>query len=36
MEKTTAKAATLMIKPGRMRFQLFFDEEIAILLLPDT
>ena len=31
-----ANAATLTTKPGRMRFQLLFDDELAILLLPDT
>jgi hypothetical protein len=36
MEKTTAKATTLTIKPGRMRFQLFLVEEIVILLLPNA
>jgi hypothetical protein len=35
-EKTTTKATALTIKPGRMRFQLFLIEEIAILLLPNA
>src|SRR4030066_567789 len=36
MEITTARATRLTITPGRMRFQLFLVEEIAILLLPNA